>query len=160
MIETDHIKKTLEHYRNLRNAKIEELKPQLDEIRGYELLIRKLADDLNEPANVETINVATATAPGSTTLVAPKNGAGRRTLKPDEFFQMSQSEAARAYLKMVGHSISMDELVSALQDGGAKVGGVDPKRTLMVSLKANPKKEFVWPNKDHIGLAEFYQKRK
>ena len=72
---------------------------------------------------------------------------------------MSQGDAAKAYLRMRGCAIPMDELVTALQAGGAKVGGTDPKRTLYVSLKANPKKKFVWPSKDHIGLAEFYQGR-
>ena len=73
---------------------------------------------------------------------------------------MSQSEAAKEYLRLVGRAISMDDLVAALRAGGAQVGGADPKRTLYVSLKANPKKEFVWPNTDTVGLAEFYKRRK
>jgi hypothetical protein len=162
MTETEHIRKTLDHYRKLRERKIEELKPVLDEISGYDLLIRKLADDLNEPANIEPLNLQPSTASASVTLAntSPPKPAGRITVRPDEFFQMSQNDAAKAYLRKIGRAISMDELVGALQAGGAKVGGADPKRTLYVSLKANPKKEFVWPSKDHIGLAEFYLDRK
>jgi len=162
MIETDHIRKTLEYYRKLREKRVEEIRPVLDEIRGYELIIQKLAEDAREPVNIEPLNLGAGAMPENpipANTLTPK-AAGRVTLRPDEFFQMSQSEAAKAYLRMVGRAISMDELVSALQAGGAKVGGADPKRTLYVSLKANPKKEFVWPTKDHVGLAEFYQNRK
>jgi hypothetical protein len=162
MIENDHIRKTLDHYRRLREKRIEEVQPILDEIRGYELIIQKLASDAKEPANIEPFSLGTSAMPENpapANTLTPKPAA-KATIKPDEFFQMSQSDAARAYLRMVGRAISMDELVSALQAGGAKVGGADPKRTLYVSLKANPKKEFVWPGKDHIGLAEFYLSRK
>jgi hypothetical protein len=161
-MENEHLLKTLDYYRNLREKKIGELKPMLDEIRGYELIIRKMADDLNQPANIEPLNIEPPTTSASVPPAdaSPAKPAGRITIRPDEFFQMSQNDAAKAYLRMRGCAISMEELVGALQAGGAKVGGADPKRTLYVSLKANPKKEFVWPSKDHIGLAEFYQKRK
>jgi len=162
-METDHIRKTLEYYRKLREKAIDEIKPKLDEIHGYELVIRKMADDLKEPANFEPLNLGSSAASTNGTPAStppPARSASRMAIAPDEFFQMSQSDAAKAYLRSVGKAISMDELVSALQSGGAKLGGADPKRTLYVSLKANPKKEFVWPTKDHIGLAEFYQNRK
>jgi hypothetical protein len=163
-MEQDHMRKTLEHYRKLREKSIEGIKPQLDEIRGFDAMIRRLANDLNEPANIEALNLDVS--PSLAMTAAPTSGGvngsgiGRPLLRPDEYFQMSQSEAAKAYLRLVGRAISMDDLVSALQAGGAQVGGVDPKRTLQVSLKSNPKKEFVWPNKETIGLAEFYQRRK
>lgn len=162
-METEHIRKTLEHYRKLRDKKIEEIAPQLAEIRGYELVIRKMADDLKEPVNMEPLNLVsdTPSANGNpANALPPTKSASRTPIAPDEFFQMSQSEAAKAYLRRIGHSISMDDLVDALRAGGAKLGGADPKRTLYVSLKANPKKEFVWPNKDQIGLPEFYQRKK
>src|ERR1019366_7515930 len=162
MIQNDHIRKTIEHYKKLREKKIEEIRPALDEIRGYELIIQKLAEDAREPANIEPLNLGASAMPenpvATSTPTAKPGGSGR--LRPDEFFKMSQTEAAKTYLRMMGHAISMDELVNALQSGGAKVGGVDPKRTLYVALKANPKKEFVWPGKDHIGLPEFYRRKK
>jgi hypothetical protein len=164
MIETDHLRKTLEHYRKLRQQQIDEIRPALEKIRGYDSLIRNIAEELNEPANIQPLNIelpALAVAEDVNPVAAsPARASVRHTVRPDEFFQMSQNDAAKAYLRMVGQAISMDELVRALQAGGAKLGGADPKRTLYVSLKANPKKEFVWPSKDHIGLPEFYQGRK
>jgi hypothetical protein len=162
MAETDHIHKTLDYYRKLREKKIAEIKPALDEIRGYELVIRTMAANLKEPIDIEPLTIepngsaATAT-PTSTSALQPT---GAAALRPDEFFQMSQTEAAKTYLRMVGHAVSLDELVNALRSGGAKVGGIAPQRTLYVALKANAKKEFVWPGKDHIGLPEFYQRKK
>lgn len=168
-MELQFMKQTLEHYRKEREKLVTEIRPQLDRIRGLDAMIQQLADDLNEPANIEPVLVESASPISTTTTPTPAvlangNGHGNRVaranIRPDEFYMMNQSEAAKAYLKMVGRAISMDELVSALLAGGAQVGGVDPKRTLQVSLKANPKKEFVWPNKDTVGLAEFYAKRK
>jgi hypothetical protein len=163
-MEFEHMRQTLEYYRKLREKAIAAIRPQLDEIRGFDAMIQRLASDLKEPANLEPImgeSVTSSTPNGSHAgTVAVTGKLARPVLQPDQFFKMSQSDAARAYLKIVGRAISMDELVSALQAGGAQVGGADPKRTLMVSLKANPKKEFVWPNTDTIGLAEFYANRK
>lgn len=164
-MELQFMKQTLEYYRKEREKLVVEITPQLDKIRGFDAMIQQLARDLNEPANIDPVLIESASSISTgavPAVLANGNGnkATRTTLRPDEFFGMSQSDAAKAYLKMVGRAISMDELVGALQSGGAQVGGVDPKRTLQVSLKANPKKEFVWPNKDTIGLAEFYTKRK
>lgn len=158
-MEFEHMRQTLEYYKKLREKAVAAIKPQLDEIRGYETIIQRLASDLKEPANVEPLvtEPIAASAQNGSHVAAPSS---RPVLRPDEFFQMSQSDAARAYLRMVKRAISMDELVSALQAGGAQVGGVDPKKTLAVSLRANPKKEFVWPNKETVALAEFYANRK
>jgi hypothetical protein len=69
---------------------------------------------------------------------------------------MSQSDAARAYLKKVNRAVSFDHLVQTLRKGGAEVGGADPKKTLYVSLMRNPKGEFVIPSEGHVGLRAFY----
>lgn len=166
MPETDHIKLTLTHYRNRYQQLIDEIKPRLDEMASIEALVRRLAADAGEPANIPSFNAlpglgGVESLPASTSSARSNLGNQRAHIRPDEFFGMTQTEAARAYLKMTGgRAISLDELVNALQAGGAKVGGADPRRTLYVSLKVNPKKEFVWPTKDHVGLAEAYQKQK
>jgi hypothetical protein len=143
----EHLKKTLEHYRQQRQQK-------LDEVRAIELMIRQLEIDLGESPTVEALAVEEGSANQSRAVGLRSIG----PIRPDEFFGMSQNDAARAYLRKVGRAISMDELVAALQKGGATLGGADPKKTLYVSMSRNPKKEFVWPSKDHIGLAEFYKK--
>lgn len=161
MSEIDHLRKTLEHYRKLRQQKLDEIKPILDSLKPIESMIRQLESDLNEPTSLtEPLNNAIGMSierDGNPSESAPKKHLG---LRPDEFFGLSQSDAAKAYLRKVGHAIPFDELVAALQRGGAKLGGKDPKKVLYVSLARNPRKEFVWPSQDHISLAEFYTGRK
>lgn len=144
---SDHLRKTLEHYRQQRQQR-------LDELRGIEMMIRGLERDLGEASSVsneveEPEDIRSALPPGVKVV----------NVRPDEFFAMTQTEAAKAYLKKVGQAIPFDELVSALRKGGAKLGGADPKKTLYVSLARNPRKEFVWPSEDYISLSEFYEGR-
>lgn len=148
--ESDHLRGTLEHYRQQRQQKLREL-------RTIEMMIRQLENDLGEPPSVDY----DADEPETPRVISSATITVRSTpIKPDEFYGMTQSEAAKAYLKRIGHAIPFDELVSALKRGGAKLGGADPKKTLYVSLARNPRKEFVWPSEDHISLSEFYENRK
>jgi hypothetical protein len=147
MDENDHLRKTLEHYRQQRQHK-------LDEVQLIENMIRQLERDLGEQPTVEG-TAGTPDAGASWPGLHPMN-----FIKPDEFYGLSQSDAAKAYLRKVGHAVPFEELVTALRKGGAKLGGVDPKKTLYVSLARNPRKEFVWPSTDHISLSEFYEGRK
>src|ERR1700692_5027577 len=88
--------------------------------------------------------------PASPPLSSSNGVPGRPSvsIKPDEFFRMNQTDAARAYLKKVGHSIPFDDLVAALRKGGAKLGGADPKKTLYVSLARNPGKDLLCRGRD------------
>ena len=148
MENSEHLRKTLEHYRQQRQQKLEELRP-------IELMIRQLEIDLGEaPAGTSSGGPEGASLPNPQWVHV--KGV---SVKPDEFFTMSQSDAAKAYLRKVGHAIPFEDLVDALRRGGAKLGGADPKKTLYVSLARNPRKEFVWPSKEHISLAEFYGDR-
>jgi hypothetical protein len=162
MTEIDPIRQALTHYRKKRQQLIDEIKPKLDEISGLDSIIVRLASDAGESANIQPLSVASALGAEDGLSAGPpvRSGGGALSLRPDEFFGMTQTEAARKYLKMAGgRAIPLDDLVAALQKGGAKLGGADPKRTLYVSLKVNPNKEFVWPTKDHVGLAEAYKKK-
>ena len=147
MADLEHLRKTLEHYRQQRQQKLEE-------VQGVDLMIRQLERDLGDSPTEETS--LPSDDPNPTNLPRFRVVS---SIRPDEFFGMSQNDAAKAYLRKMGRAISMDELVTALQRGGAKLGGADPKKTLYVSMSRNPKKEFVWPSKDHIGLAEFYDRK-
>jgi hypothetical protein len=148
MDEKDHLRKTLEFYRAQRHQKLEEA-------RSLENTIRQLERDLGESPSIEAGDVV-----ANDSSVARMGGLSPlHSLKPDEFFALTQTDAAKAYLRKVGFAIPFDELVTALRKGGARLGGADPGRTLYVSLARNPNKEFVWPSKNHIGLKEFYEKK-
>jgi hypothetical protein len=119
-------------------------------------MIRQLEHDLGEASTNSISEIASLPDSALDTTSFSRQ---QTAVRPDEFFTMTQSDAAKNYLKKVGHAISFDELVAALRKGGAQLGGADPKRTLYVSLARNPNKEFVWPSPDHIGLSEFYPGR-
>lgn len=150
MDELEPLRKTLEHYRQQRQQKMAEL-------QRIEAMIAQLESDLGEPTASESAATGAVTAGslavGDTFTLFRKPA---QQIRPDEFYGMSQSDAAKAYLEMVGRAVPFDELVAALRRGGATLGGKDPKKTLYVSLARNPKKEFVWPSPDHISLGKFY----
>jgi hypothetical protein len=150
MQDMEHLRRTLEYYRQLRQQKLEEIRP-------IEMMIRQLEIDLGEPPSVDATATREVSVP-STEGVIVNPGIGTY-IKPDEFFGMSQNDAARAYLRKIGRAVPFDDLVTALQKGGAKLGGADPKKTLYVSLARNPNKEFVWPQDGIIGLREFYNRK-
>jgi hypothetical protein len=130
----------------------------LEEIRKISLTIRQLEIDLGEPPSDDRpvpsgdgFRVSSDELPES--IPAP---AGRPVeVRRDEFFGMTQSDAAKVYLGKVGHAVSMDELVAKLQAGGCKVGGANAKHTLYVSLVRNTR-EFVPVGDGFIGLRRFY----
>jgi hypothetical protein len=153
MANIDALRAALEHYQQERQEVEKEFQIRL---RSIDLMIWQLRRDLGEATEGEQPSLAGIPLVSATG--ASQSGTSV-SVKPDEFFRMNQTDAARAYLKKVGHSIPFDELVVALRKGGAKLGGADPKKTLYVSLARNPRREFVWPSKDFVGLDEFYQDR-
>jgi hypothetical protein len=159
MDELEHLRRTLDHYRQQLDQKLEELKP-------IEQMIRQLEIDLGEPPSSaqhelsDTIGSSMATPSPSGSFATSGSYIKSPLISADAFYGMSQSEAAKKYLRLVKRAVPFEELVSALRKGGATLGGKDPKKTLYVSLARNPKKEFVWPSDDHISLGEFYTKDK
>lgn len=85
--------------------------------------------------------------------------ADRPDRRPDEYFKMSQTEAAAAYLKKVGHAAHIETILEALKAGGLKLSGKTPKATLYTSLVRGTKR-FVLVSPGTFGLTEFYPDRK
>ena len=147
MANNEFLKETLEHYKQQRQAKV-------DELRTLDITIRKLQADLGEP--VEILEpfagggaIVEINAPTATPVSVP--------YKPrvDEFFGMSIAEAARTHLEKIGHAVSVEEILRTITGGGCKVGGADPKRTLSITL-AQGKREFVSTGGGNFGLRRFY----
>lgn len=148
MGQNDHMRQTLEHFRQQKQAKLEE-------IRALDVTIRHLEKELGESSVNESVEFVMSSAD----IQNPPQLVGTSRIadvRPDEFFGMQQTEAAKAFLRKVRQAVSTDQLVDGLRRGGAIVGGADPKRTLYVSLMRNPKKEFVVVGDGFIGLREFY----
>ena len=148
MATNDYLRQTLEHYRQQRQI-------QLEELRKTEALIAHFERELGEsPSNepgpttgIEFVNVAAD-------IRLPEQRTG--DIRPDEFYGMTQTQAAKAYLQRVKRAVSIEQIVEALRNGGAQLGGADPKKTLYVSLARNPQREFVIPRDGYFGLREFY----
>ncbi len=144
----DALKDTLDHFREREQRLVAEL-------QSVRLTIRNLERELGIESAEEQAGETPALPPApqlSPFVSAP----GKKTdIRPDEFFGKTFADASRDYLKRVGHAVSLEELLDALIKGGCKVGGVDPKRTLYISLIRNTR-DFVPPQKGYIGLREFY----
>lgn len=80
-------------------------------------------------------------------------------IRADEFFSMSQTDAAAAYLKKIGHAVHLDQILDALRSGGVKFAGKDPKTTLYKVLVRGTRR-FVLVSPSTFGLLEFYPNRK
>lgn len=129
-----------------------------EELRTTLLLLNKLESDAGEQPTSppKEIGLNFSDRFSMSDSVSTSVDGRSSEVRPDEFFGMSQSDAARAYLKKVNRAVSFDHLVQVLRKGGAEVGGADPKKTLYVSLMRNPKGEFVIPSDGHVGLRVFY----
>ena len=144
----ESLKQALEHFLQQRQKK-------MDEIRKLDSTIAKIREELGGLSEGEEDPFIPGLAIPPETESQEPFKSKPQDIRPDEFFGMSQSEAAKAYLKRIGHAVPMEELVEALTSRGCKVGGVDPKRTLYISLVRNVR-EFVPPQPGFIGLREFY----
>ena len=93
MADTDHLKQTLEHYRQLRQQKLDQVKEELTPI---ELMIRQLERDLGETSNGD-IPALSVSASDSFTFSDSASVNKMPSIRPDEFFTMTQSEAHLRY---------------------------------------------------------------
>jgi hypothetical protein len=152
MATNDSLKQTLEHFKQQRQKKLDEM---LASLRGMDEAIRQIQMQLGEtPEDSDSLAGLGSPVLAETLRPSGKTG-GVFTPRADEFFGMSQSDAAKAFLEKVGHAVTLDELVAGLKAGACKVGGADPKRTLYISLVRNVR-EFVPTGNNSIGLRKFY----
>ncbi len=154
----DWMQSALQHYREQRERIIEQLPPDLlFELRAAEVMIRKLEQDLGTSPQVVFSDppYSSAAAQISASPLAGKTPVKPTEIRADEFFAMTISDAARAYLNRVGHAVSLEEMLEKLKAGGCKVGGANPKHTLYISLVRNTR-DFVPTGNGFIGLRSFY----
>jgi hypothetical protein len=155
MAENEALRKALEHYLQLRLGKLEE-------VRQFDLMISRLSRDLGEaPPADQKPEAGPEDSMGETwrdkvdVSLAPTGA--RSNIRADEFVGQTYSGAARSYLEKVGHAVSMDELLEALNRGGCPVGGKDAKKTLYVSLIRDVRTFVPIPGSSgFLGLRKFY----
>ena len=134
-------------------------KKMLEDLKSIRFTIR----NIEKVAGIESAEPDPMDLPAGASLVdgvptAPVFAGGKPKLRADEFFGLTQAEAARRYLKRIGHAVSFDELADALQEGGCKLTGTNPQKVLYISLIRNTR-DFVPPRPGFVGLREFYPAR-
>jgi hypothetical protein len=150
MDSNDFLKKSLEHFKQQRQAKIEELKMLDITIRHLQQQTGEVLEPPQELGVMQSVPLL------DSNLARPAQPAGENYKpRPDEFFSLSIAEAARTYLEKVGHAMSVDDILRVITSGGCKVGGADPKRTLSITLSM-AKREFVATGNGNYGLRVFY----
>jgi hypothetical protein len=156
-VDTNEIlKKSLEHFKQQREKRIEEV---ASEIAALDTMIRQIQMQLGETLEDLASPLIAMQGPLGGEIKTSTGqglaGGGTNKFRPDEFFGMKQAEAARAYLEKIGHAMSLDDIFKAITAGGCKVGGADPKRTLLVVLSQS-KRDFVNTGGGNWGLRKFY----
>jgi hypothetical protein len=121
-------------------------------------------DDLSRliEALQRELGMQAAQEQGATMAATPLSSSPRPSgpvqIRADEFFGMSQTDAAATYLKKVGHAVHINQILDALRAGGSKFSGEDPKTNLYTVLVRGTKR-FVLVSPSTFGLIEFYPNR-
>ena len=82
------------------------------------------------------------------------------SIRPDEFYGMSNTEAAEKYLRQVGHAASLENIFDVLVRGGIRFSG-DGRKNLNIQLtRATRKFAKIGRGSDvNFGMLEWYPKR-
>lgn len=107
---------------------------------------------LGEPS--QSVSVAPGRQPEARfTSQSPRRAS--LSIRPDEYFGVEPMEAAKMFMRSVGHAVMFDEITDAVQKGGAATKGADWRDNLEISLKRSPYQVITVADKTY-GLAEFY----
>ena len=103
--------------------------------------------------------------PDLSSILSQKGSEGNKgndyKIRPDEFYGLSQTEAAEKFLRKIGHAAPLDSIYMALAAGGIKFTGSSPKVGLNVQLTRATRKFAKIPGETlSFGLLEFYGKKK
>ena len=143
-----------------RDIYIQQFRGKAEELRPFFKKISSLDQDIGDSTDLVTMLgeiLTEAQTSEFTQLGAAGSRSARPNIRPDAFVGDTYSIAAKKYLKQVGYAVSVDDLVDVLKRGGCPVGGVDPRKTLYISLVRDVRTFYPIPGKmGFIGLREFY----
>lgn len=138
-------------------------------------IVEKLLTDLGEKAkeiekiynllkslkeydeSIEIPDIATLIGSGCTEIA---NSSGS-SIRPDEFYGLSYTDATERYLKKMGHAMSLDDIYDTLMKGGIVFTG-NGRNTLNIMLTRATRKfaKIISDSVIHFGLLEWYPARK
>jgi hypothetical protein len=132
------------------NAAIEEMRDQLADSIERIKQEPKMAEILRLHSALNTLEGLVGVPP--TSLSSAFALEANTMVEPGVFYGMNPLKAAKRFLKIKGKPASLNEIVSAIREGGVVVKSIDKLR---VSLgRSNQDVAKVGP--DHYGLLEFY----
>jgi hypothetical protein len=148
----------IEIRRKMREVLIQEYRDLATKLKGKAERIAELDAEIGDVTDTAAIGGESIPAAYSAAKAGVVDGT-RPKLRDDEFTGMTYQSAAKDYLTRVGHAVSMEELLEALRNGGCPVGGVNPKKTLYISLIRGREFKPVPGKPGMLGLRSFYQNR-
>jgi hypothetical protein len=156
----DDITKKLDEMRRRAMESLHEARAILSQMNVVETLFDLPLTTLKD---LETSAVGAASVPLSAILGTdsrsqvqqPMKRSSVAQIRPDEYFGDEPMEAAKKFMRSVGHAVAFDEIAEAVQKGGAVVKGADWRDRLELSLKRSPYQVITVAEKTY-GLAEFY----
>ena len=160
----DDITKKLDELRRQATERLHDARAIVSQMNTVETLfdleLTKLED--LETAALGTPSTGTLTVAlsgvegrGQVGQVQPAKRRQNAAIRPDEFFGVEPMEAAKTFMRSVGHAVSFDEITDAVHKGGAAIKGADWRERLEISLKRSPYQVITVADKTY-GLAEFY----
>lgn len=149
--QTTHLSKTLEDLRQQLMVKVNEAKNVLTAVNTIEVMLGQTKTRLADIAtNVSTeLHAIDDPIRIQTGVVQPSD------IKPDEFLGLTALEAAKRYLKTVGHARHIDDIANAISRGGAAIKGSDWKTKLLESMTRSTY-DVVKVQEGVFGLTPFY----
>jgi hypothetical protein len=153
MASNEFMRETLEHFKQQRLDKLEEIRQMESTIRQLERALGENQTEFDARPQILAASEQNGISSSSSSTAQRK-----ANIQGDEFFGLSQPEAARRYLKKIGQAVSVDEILEALRRGGCKVGGADPKKVLYICMVRDTRNFIKLPN-GMIGLRDFYADR-
>lgn len=150
----DHVAKTIDGLKNQVGSKLREVLDTLSMINGLEEMYGAARTSLAELS--ETVLAQDGVKFGDSVAVSPSRISSAGTaIRPDEYLGKPPLEAAKLYIRRVGHAVNIDEIAEAISRGGAATGQKDWKEKLLVSLIRSTL-DAVKVQDRTFGLREFY----
>ena len=152
--EQDHIRRTLEDFRQQLSVKMSEAAKVLAVVNALE---EQLGLPKTSPNNAGGVswNVALGEEVRISDGGQGSSSPALNAIRPDEYLGDAPLEAAKKYLRRVRRAASLDDIADAVSKGGAAIRGTEWKSELDASLTRSTR-EVVKVRDGMYGLVEFY----
>src|SRR6266566_1399874 len=130
---TEHLEKTLSELRSQREQIETKAAADIAKVDAAIEAIQKLMNPNSEEPSANSGPPSETAKPTG----GLRTGSVGPTVNAGDFFGKTKAEAAGDYLRRVGRAATLDDIFAALQKGGARLQGQNPKQNLYVSLVKN-----------------------